>query len=106
MSYLSDNFDAFQEGIINGGYDPQEQDNHPVRDAGDWFDFVDEYTEYEEEQKMDFVIYKSEADDNGRLVELVRNRHCEVYEVIVDGIPVFNCEDYRQAEHEYNMECV
>lgn len=30
MSYLSDNFDAFQEGIINGGYDPQEQDNHPV----------------------------------------------------------------------------
>jgi|TARA_Y100000817_G_C16586850_1_gene424508 hypothetical protein len=49
MSYLSDNFDAFQEGIINGGYDPQEQDNHPVRDAGDWFDFVDEYTEYEEE---------------------------------------------------------
>ena len=55
---------------------------------------------------MDFVIYKSEADDNGRLVELVRNRHCEVYEVIVDGIPVFNCEDYPQALHEYNMECV
>ena len=50
MSYLSNNFDAFQEGIINGGYDPQEQDNHPVRAAGDWFDFVDEYTEYEEEQ--------------------------------------------------------
>jgi hypothetical protein len=40
---------------------------------------------------MDFVIYKSEADGNGRLVELVRNRHCEVY---------------GQAEHEYNMECV
>ena len=55
---------------------------------------------------MDFVIYKSEADDNGRLVELVRNRHCEVYEVIVDGIPVFNCTDYSTAEHEYNMECV
>ena len=49
MSYLPNNFDAFQEGIINGGYDPQEQDNHPVRAAGDWFDFVDEYTEYEEE---------------------------------------------------------
>ena len=49
MSYLSINFDAFQEGVINGGYDPQEQDNHPVRAAGDWFDFVDEYTEYEEE---------------------------------------------------------
>ena len=50
---------------------------------------------------MDFVIYKSEADNLGRLVE-----HCEVYEVIVDGIPVFNCTDYKQAEHEYNMECV
>jgi hypothetical protein len=37
MSYLSNNFDAFQEGVINGGYDPQEQDNHPVRAAGDWF---------------------------------------------------------------------
>jgi|TARA_R100000008_G_scaffold34364_1_gene19418 hypothetical protein len=49
MSYLPNNFDAFQEGIINGGYDPQEQDSHPVRAAGDWFDFVDEYTEYEEE---------------------------------------------------------
>ena len=49
MSYLSNNFDAFQEGVINGGYDPQEQGNHPVRAAGGGFDFVDEYTEYEEE---------------------------------------------------------
>ena len=55
---------------------------------------------------MDFVVYKSEADNTGRLVELVRNNHCEVYEVIVDGIPVFNCTDYSVAEHEYNMECV
>jgi hypothetical protein len=55
---------------------------------------------------MDFVIYKSEADNQGRLVELVHNKHCEVYEVIVDGIPVFNCTDYKQAEHEYRMECV
>ena len=55
---------------------------------------------------MDFVVYKSEADNTGRLVELVRNRHCEVYEVIVDGIPVFNCDDYSQAEHEYSMECI
>ena len=114
MSYLPNNFDAFQEGIINGGYDPQEQDNHPVAGGDDWmFGWDAEPYEdnpydgtYSEEQKMDFVIYKSEADDNGRLVELVRNRHCEVYEVIVDGIPVFNCEDYGQAEHEYNMECV
>jgi hypothetical protein len=36
MSYLSNNFDAFQEGIINGGYDPQEQDNHPVQGGDDW----------------------------------------------------------------------
>ena len=35
MSYLSNNFDAFQEGIINGGYDPQEQDNHPVAGGDD-----------------------------------------------------------------------
>ena len=55
---------------------------------------------------MDFVVYKSEEDDTGRVVELVRNRHCEVYEVIVDGIPVFNCNVYKQAEHEYSMECV
>ena len=55
---------------------------------------------------MDFVVYKSEADNTGRLVELVHNKHCEVYEVIVDGIPVFNCDDYSVAEHEYNMERV
>ena len=36
MSYLPNNFDAFQEGISNGGYDPQEQDNHPVRGGEDW----------------------------------------------------------------------
>ena len=55
---------------------------------------------------MDFVVYKSEADNTGRLVELVHNKHCEVYEVIVDGIPVFNCTDYSIAEHEFSMECV
>ena len=37
---------------------------------------------------QDFVVYKSEA-AQGRLVELVQNKHCETYEVIVDGIPVF-----------------
>ena len=55
---------------------------------------------------MDFVVYKSEADNTGRLVDLVHNKHCEVYEVMVDGIPVFNCNDYSTAEHEFNMECV
>ena len=55
---------------------------------------------------MDFVIYKSEEDNTGRFVELVHNNHCEVYEVIVDGIPVFNCPDYSIAEHEFHMDCV
>ena len=55
--------------------------------------------------RMDFVVYKSEAAE-GRLVELVHNKHCEMYEVQVDGIPVFNCTDYLIAEHEFNMECV
>jgi len=55
---------------------------------------------------VDFIIMKSETDDTGRLVELVNNLHCEVYEVQVDGIPVFNCSNYEQAEHEYTMECV
>ncbi len=50
--------------------------------------------EFEREKMInDFVVYKSEADNQGRLVELVHNKHCEVYEVIVDGIPVFNCND-------------
>ena len=55
---------------------------------------------------VDFVMLESEADDDGRLVELIHNLHCEVYEVVVDGIPVFNCTDLQQAEHEYRMECV
>ena len=54
----------------------------------------------------DFILMKSEKDDTGRLVELINNLHCEVYEVQIDGIPVFNCTDYEQAEHEYRMECV
>jgi len=54
---------------------------------------------------VDFIVMKQEYCD-GILVELVNNLHCEVYEVQVDGIPVFNCTDYGQAEHEYNMECV
>ena len=55
---------------------------------------------------MDFVLLESEDDGNGRLVELIHNLHCEVYEVVVNGIPVFNCTDLQQAQHEYNMECV
>jgi hypothetical protein len=55
---------------------------------------------------VDFIVMKSEQDETGRLVELVNNLHCEVYEVQVDGIPVFNCANYEQAEHEYKMECI
>jgi hypothetical protein len=36
MSYLPENFDNFQESIINGGYDPRVVDNHPVRGGDDW----------------------------------------------------------------------
>ena len=32
------NFDSFQEGIINGGYDPRVEDNHPVQGGDDWFE--------------------------------------------------------------------
>ena len=40
MSYLPENFDNFQESIINGGYDPQERDDHPVQGGDDWiFDY-------------------------------------------------------------------
>ena len=54
---------------------------------------------------IDFIVMKTECLD-GILVELVNNLHCEVYEIQVDGMPVFNCTNYQQAEHEYNMECV
>ena len=36
-------------------------------------------------------------------IELVNNLHCEVYELQIDGIPVFNCTDYIQAEYEYRL---
>ena len=32
------NFDSFQEGIINGGYNPRVEDNHPVQGGDDWYD--------------------------------------------------------------------
>jgi len=34
----------------------------------------------------------------------VHNLHCEHYELQIDGMPVFNCKEYAQAEYEYNME--
>jgi hypothetical protein len=54
---------------------------------------------------VDFIVMKKE-DQEGKLIELVNNLHCEVYEVVVDGMTVFNCTNYQQAEHEYNMECM
>ena len=54
--------------------------------------------------EKDFVVIKVES-NAGRLVELVHNLHCEVYEVVVDGLPVFNCTNYIQAEYEYRIEC-
>ena len=51
----------------------------------------------------DFIIIKSMTVD-GQHIELINNLHCEHYELQIDGIPVFNCTEYAQAEHEYNME--
>jgi len=51
----------------------------------------------------DIVILKSMVVDDER-IELIHNLHCEHYELQIDGIPVFNCKEYAQAEHEYNME--
>ena len=55
--------------------------------------------------EKDFVVMKTETTAE-RVVELVHNLHCEVYEVVIDGIPVFNCKSYEQANHEFSMECV
>ena len=52
---------------------------------------------------MDIVVLKSMEVDNDT-VELVQNHHCEHYELQINGIPVFNCKEYAQAEHEYSME--
>ena len=54
--------------------------------------------------EKDFVVIKVGSNQD-RLVELIHNLHCEVYEVVVDGIPVFNCAAYIQAEYEYSIEC-
>ena len=55
---------------------------------------------------MEFVVYKSEQDNTGRLVELVYNRHCEHYEVVVNGLTEFNSQRYEQANYEFEMECI
>ena len=39
-------------------------------------------------------------------VELVYNRHCEHYEVVVNGLTEFNSQRYEQANYEFEMECV
>ena len=53
--------------------------------------------------EKDFILLKSTTVD-GKLIELVNNLHCEVYELQIDGIPVFNCTNLAQAEYEYSME--
>ena len=53
---------------------------------------------------MEFVVYKSEEDNTGRLVELLYNRHCEHYEVVVNGLTEFNSQRYEQANYEFEME--
>jgi len=55
---------------------------------------------------MEFVVYKSEEDNTGRLVELLYNRHCEHYEVVINGLTELNFQRYEQANYEFEMECV
>ena len=52
---------------------------------------------------MDFVVLKKMVVD-GSLIELIHNIHCGHYELQIDGIPVFNCNAYAQAEFEFSME--
>ena len=55
---------------------------------------------------MEFVVDESEKDNTGRLVELGYNRHCEHYEVVIDGLTELNFQRYEQANYEFEMECV
>ena len=52
---------------------------------------------------MDYEILKAMWVD-GTLIEMVHNLHCEHYELVIDGIPVFNSKDMIHVDHEYNME--
>ncbi len=53
---------------------------------------------------IDTEVLKSMMLDDNTIIALVHNHHCEHYELQIDGIPVFNCKDYTQAEYEYSME--
>ena len=53
---------------------------------------------------MEFVVYKSEKDNTGRLVELVYNRHCEHYEVAIDGLQELNFQRYERAKYDCEVE--
>tara|TARA_R110000824_G_scaffold59926_1_gene160530 strand:- start:172 stop:357 length:186 start_codon:yes stop_codon:yes gene_type:complete len=52
---------------------------------------------------MDYQILKSMRVDD-TLIELVHNVHCEHYELVIDGIPVFNSKEMIHVDHEYQME--
>ena len=58
----------------------------------------------------DFILLKSEEDNTGRLVELIRymggDELMTAYSIKVDGLLVFHSEELEQAQHEYSMECV
>ena len=58
----------------------------------------------------DFILLKSEEDDTGRVVELIRymggDELMPAYSIKVDGLLVFHSEELEQAQHEYSMECV
>ena len=51
----------------------------------------------------DIILLRSMLVD-GTLIELVHNLHCEHYELLIDGIPVYNTKQRIHAEYEYSME--
>jgi hypothetical protein len=51
----------------------------------------------------DIITLKSMVVDDS-LIELVHNLHCEHYELLIDGIPVYNTTQLIHADYEYSME--
>ena len=51
----------------------------------------------------DIILLRAMVVD-GSLIELVHNLHCEHYEILIDGIPVYNTTQLIHANYEYSME--
>ena len=51
----------------------------------------------------DIIILKSMRVDDS-LIQMIQNLHCELYELQIDGIPVFYSNDMEHVAYEYDME--